>query len=131
MFYGFNEDTGRCIWSIDHPPSIPEGVVVLASDEQLSISEIMLVTDDEGNHSIGDIVYTASELLELAKHEQVIKMQEAKNKIDILIDVVEFTPSDAVSVELKAWRKYRAELYAMDFSTINSVKWPTIPVSKD
>lgn len=128
MFYGFNSDSGRCIWSIDHPPIVPEGVVLLSSDESLNINDIMLVTDDDGNYSIGSVVLTDLELLDCAKIKHQAEMSVAKEQIDTLNDVVEFTPSDEAAAKLVGWRKYRAELYAVDFTSIESVKWPHRPV---
>ena len=130
MYYGFNVATLRCAWSIDHPPGEQEGIVVLEADEMLDISKIMLVTEDDGSYWIGDIVLTDEELLLTEQSKHVSEMASVKDKIDTLTDVVEFTPSDAASAELKAWRKYRAELYAMDFSSISTVKWPKTPTSE-
>ncbi len=128
MFYGFNSGSGRCMWSIDHPPVVPEGVVLLSSDESLDINDIMLVTDDDGNYSIGAVVLNDSELLDIAKNKHQSEMTYAKEQIDTLNDVVEFTPSEAATAKLNEWRKYRAELYAVDFTSIETVKWPHRPV---
>lgn len=129
MYYGFNATTKRCAWSIDHMPGEQEGVVVLESDALYDINNIMLGEDVEGNDSIVDIVMSDVELLQSEKNKHYSEMASAKDKIDTLTDVVEFTPSDAAKEELKAWRKYRAELYSMDFTSIDTVKWPKAPTS--
>lgn len=129
MYYGFNVATKRCAWSIDHMPGEQEGMVVLESDVMLDIGTIMLVTDEDGNHTIGDVEPTDEEMLLTEKSKHYSEMATAKDKIDTLTDVVEFTPTDAAKDELKAWRKYRAELYSMDFTSISTVKWPKTPTS--
>lgn len=129
MYYGFNVATKRCAWSIDHMPGEQEGIIILESDANLDISSIMLVEDVEGNSAIGDIVPTDEELLQAEKGKHLSEMTAAKDKIDTLSDVVEFTPSDSAKEELTAWRKYRAELYSMDFTSISTVKWPKTPTS--
>lgn len=131
MFYGFNSSTGRCVWSIDHKPTEVSGIVVLESDKMLDISAIMLETNTDGVHSIVDVVMNDEELLASEKSKHYTEMTVAKDKIDTLTDVVEFTPSDEASAELKAWRKYRAELYGMDFTSLGTVKWPKSPTLAD
>lgn len=131
MYYGFNKETGRCQWSIDMEPVVPENIVMLQSDETLDICKIQLGKDDNGNDIIVDIVYTEKELLEEAKQKHVYEMETAKTQIDTLNDVVEFTPSEEAEAKLLAWRKYRAELYGMDFTSLDTVVWPKSPDAKD
>lgn len=131
MYYGFNKETGRCQWSIDIEPVVPEGIVMLYSAVTYDIGKIMLGKDDEGNDIIVDLVHTDEELLEQAKAKHAHEMETAKSQIDTLNDVVEFTPSEKADAELTAWRKYRAELYNMDFTSLDKVVWPKSPVGED
>lgn len=130
MYYGFEKETKMCIWSIDTMPGVPEGMVVLKGADGLDIRELRLGQDGD-EYVITEYVKTEEDLLNEAKSLQSHYMQTAKTQIDTLNDVVEFTPSDEAEAKLAEWRKYRADLYNMDFTSMESLVWPKSPDAED
>lgn len=123
MYYGFNESTGQCIWSIDVQPQPQAGVVIMHSEVEHDIVQIKLEGKVD-NYSIAPVVPSEEDIINAAKRERDSDMEKARLKIDTLNDVMEFEPSEQAEAELIAWRKYRAALYNMSFDPI---VWPTSP----
>lgn len=125
-FYGFDLSTHRCIWTADGPVQEMSGCVIIESPESYGINDIELCEDD-GVYSIGVRVITAEEIAAKAEQLRQSHLRVAADKIAVLTDVVEYTPSEGATTELAAWRKYRAEMYTLVISDATNIEWPKSP----
>lgn len=131
MIYGFNVDTKACLWTADGEVEVPEGMVAIRSEDNHDIAEIELGVNETGEYYIAPLTITDEMRVEHAKGERLNDLSFAKGQIDMLTDLKEFSNKPEYESMLKDWRKYRVELYEMDITDPDNIKWPKRPTPVD
>jgi Caudovirales tail fibre assembly protein. len=131
MIYGFDEKTKECLWTADGDVNIPEGMIVLQSDDDHDITQIELGVNDTGDYYIAPLTITDGMRIDRAKSERLDSLAFAKEQINILTDLKEFSKKPEYESMLNDWRKYRVELYEMDITDPDNIKWPKRPTPVD
>jgi len=128
MFYGFKKSTGKCVWSIDVKPTQPDGVVILESEIDYDIGKVCLGGTEDAP-TIDAVIMSEEEKLANEKSKRDYLLNIATAKVGVLADVVEFANTEESEANLEQWRKYRVELYRLDFTDLDNIKWPTEPAA--
>lgn len=127
MFYAGEKKTGIISFTVNRDDIVlEEGMVLVWSDEDLSISDTLISRNEEGEYVLVERVPTNEEVAANLELEREFMLTVAGNKVSQYTDVVEFYPENtSAEALLLKWRKYRADL--MMLTVTADVVWPEKP----
>ncbi len=125
MYYIFNSETKRCMFSADAKVELNLDDIEVESDEQYDISKIHIVQKD-GAWSIEVDEVTDADIVLEAKQRKRKLINDSATNIAILTNLAEVQPSEANTAMLNNWKKYQVSLIMID-ETSSNIQWPTVP----
>lgn len=126
IYYGFDIETRRCMFSADSLPAAQQGIAILTDSELLPISEIELGMDGEGDLYIRSVEVPMDEIVAKAKTKKEQMLLDASNRLAILCTVNKTRNDPALTAKIAEWEAWIGEVYFIDVSD-TSVRWPTMP----
>lgn len=131
MFYGFDVNTNRCVFTASGAITPPANTRVVEGDWGDDIGMLEYVQLDETTWTVQVRQYTEAEMIAEATAKRQNALQAASTEIAILTDAIEFSPTADAAKEnrLNALRKYRVDIYNIDPTRPREILWPEIPVN--
>lgn len=87
---------------------------------------MMIVALENGYPAVVPIERTEEDTKISIQNKKAVLLNEAKEQIDILTDVVETTNDEKYVSKLKEWTDYRVAIYLIDTNDLNPT-WPEQP----